>query len=170
MPPGPGPRPDVGLALRLHARADEVFARDKELSQAYKDRQSRLRLMNDFYNKYKPKELADVKVLYLHGHGPGLLHAKTPVRTLEDLFAGQDVILDGCDGSTPFVMRLTDLGAVRVFDQRTLEEVGGLAEAFLGALVQVIAPLQAEVARGEVVTLFVRLDDHRVERMGDFGE
>lgn len=35
--------------LRLHARADEVFARDKELSQAYKDRQSRLRLMNDFY-------------------------------------------------------------------------------------------------------------------------
>lgn len=35
--------------LNLHARADDVFARDKELSEAYKQRQSRLRLMNDFY-------------------------------------------------------------------------------------------------------------------------
>ena len=43
------------------------------------------RLVNDFYAKFKPKELDDVKVLYLHGHGPGLLHTKSPVRTLEDL-------------------------------------------------------------------------------------
>jgi hypothetical protein len=35
--------------LKLHARADDVFARDRELSGAYKERQSRLRLMNDFY-------------------------------------------------------------------------------------------------------------------------
>ncbi len=34
------------------------------------------------------------------------------------LASGDAVILDGCDGSTPFVMRLSDLGAVRVFDQR----------------------------------------------------
>ncbi|MGB8859675.1 MAG: hypothetical protein WCC60_10485 [Ilumatobacteraceae bacterium] len=32
------------------------------------------------------------------------------------LASGDAVILDGCDGSTPFVMRLTDLGDVRVFD------------------------------------------------------
>lgn len=37
------------LNLRLHSRADDVFARDTELSDAYKERQSRLRLMNDFY-------------------------------------------------------------------------------------------------------------------------
>lgn len=35
------------------------------------------------------------------------------------LASGDAVILDGCDGSTPFVMRLSDLGPVRVFDQRT---------------------------------------------------
>ena len=72
------------------------------------------RLMNDFYNKFKPKELADVKVLYLHGHGPGLLHAKTPVRTLEDL-KGMKIRATGTTakivtalGATPVAMPMSD--------------------------------------------------------------
>jgi hypothetical protein len=35
--------------LRLHARSEEVFAADKELAEAHKARQSRLRLIQDFY-------------------------------------------------------------------------------------------------------------------------
>jgi TRAP-type C4-dicarboxylate transport system substrate-binding protein len=42
-------------------------------------------VINDFYKKFQPKELAGVKVLYLHAHGPGLLHSKKPVSKLEDL-------------------------------------------------------------------------------------
>jgi TRAP-type C4-dicarboxylate transport system substrate-binding protein len=42
-------------------------------------------VINDFYAQYRPKELADVKVLYLHAHGPGLLHSIKPVYKLEDL-------------------------------------------------------------------------------------
>jgi len=42
-------------------------------------------VINDFYQQYKPKELADIKVLYLHAHGPGLLHSRKPVYKLEDL-------------------------------------------------------------------------------------
>ena len=34
------------------------------------------------------------------------------------LASGDAVILDACDGSTPFVVRLVDLGDVRVFDPR----------------------------------------------------
>jgi TRAP-type C4-dicarboxylate transport system substrate-binding protein len=41
--------------------------------------------INDFYKKFQPKELSGVKVLYLHAHGPGLLHSKKPVVKLEDL-------------------------------------------------------------------------------------
>jgi hypothetical protein len=37
------------------------------------------KVVNDFYARYQPKELTDVKVLYLHAHGPGLLHTKKPV-------------------------------------------------------------------------------------------
>lgn len=34
------------------------------------------------------------------------------------LASGDAVILDPCDGSTPVVIRLADLGPVRVFDPR----------------------------------------------------
>ena len=34
------------------------------------------------------------------------------------LASGDAVILDACDGSTPFVVRLSDLGDVRIFDPR----------------------------------------------------
>ena len=39
-----------------------------------------------------------------------------PVSALVLLESGDAVILDACDGSTPFVVRLGDLGPVRVFD------------------------------------------------------
>jgi hypothetical protein len=44
--------PDLGVPsinLALHARADEVFARDPEFAAAYKARQARLKTMQDFY-------------------------------------------------------------------------------------------------------------------------
>jgi hypothetical protein len=48
----PGSLPPLGVPavnLALHARADEVFAKDKELAAAKKARQARLKLMQDFY-------------------------------------------------------------------------------------------------------------------------
>jgi len=41
--------------------------------------------VNEFIKKFNPKELDEVKVMYLHGHGPGILHTKKEVKTLEDL-------------------------------------------------------------------------------------
>ncbi len=43
------------------------------------------RLINAFYKKFKPKELDDVKVLYLDAHGPGLIQTKKPISKLEDI-------------------------------------------------------------------------------------
>ena len=41
---------------------------------------------DDFYRKFKPKELADTHVLYMHAHIPGAITTvKKPVRTLEDI-------------------------------------------------------------------------------------
>ncbi len=41
---------------------------------------------NDFYQKFKPAELDDVHLLYLHAHGPGVIFTtKKPVNKLEDL-------------------------------------------------------------------------------------
>ena len=44
------------------------------------------RMMNAYYEKFKPKELDEVKVMYLHSVGPGNLHTRSkPVAKLEDL-------------------------------------------------------------------------------------
>ena len=39
----------------------------------------------EFYNKWKPKELDDVKVLYFLATGPGWMHSKKPIRKVEDM-------------------------------------------------------------------------------------
>ena len=48
----PGLVPDLGVPtvnLMLHSRAEDVFAKDKDFGAAYKERQTRLRMMQDFY-------------------------------------------------------------------------------------------------------------------------
>lgn len=43
-------------------------------------------IINEVNDKFKPKELSDVKVMYLHAHGPGILHTKkTPIHKMADL-------------------------------------------------------------------------------------
>ncbi len=43
------------------------------------------RTANAFYQKFQPKELEQVKLLYLHAHGPGLLHTKKPVKSMAEM-------------------------------------------------------------------------------------
>lgn len=43
-------------------------------------------VINGLYEKFKPKEMQDVHVCYLFGHGPGLIHTtSTPVHKVEDM-------------------------------------------------------------------------------------
>ena len=42
-------------------------------------------MINGFYAKFKPKEYDETHVLYLHAHGPGIVHTKKPVNKLEDM-------------------------------------------------------------------------------------
>ncbi len=43
-------------------------------------------VVNSVYKKFKPKELSDTKVMYLHAHGPGLVHTKgKAVRRIGDM-------------------------------------------------------------------------------------
>jgi TRAP-type transport system periplasmic protein len=51
----------------------------------YKNGLQATRLINAYYQKFHPKEFDDTQVMYLHAHGPGILHTKKPVAKLEDL-------------------------------------------------------------------------------------
>jgi len=43
------------------------------------------RLANEFYKQFKPKEFDDIKVMFFHAQGPGILHTRKPVKNLEEL-------------------------------------------------------------------------------------
>jgi TRAP-type transport system periplasmic protein len=57
------------------------------------------KLINALYQKFKPKELDDVHVLYFHAHGPGLFSTKKQIAKMEDL-KSQRIKCDGVSAKT----------------------------------------------------------------------
>ena len=76
---------DLGMSVFAYNRGRFPVMEAADLPLGYPDGVVATRTVNDFYRIVQPEELEDVKVLYLHAHGPGLLHTKMPVRSLEDL-------------------------------------------------------------------------------------
>lgn len=76
---------DIGESCFAYTRGKFPMMETLDLPLGYKSGVSATNLANAFYEKYQPKELADVKVLWLHAHGPGILHTKKPVYKLEDM-------------------------------------------------------------------------------------
>ena len=72
------------------------------------------KMVNEFYVKFQPKELDETKIMFFICHGPGLLHTKKPVRTLEEL-KGMKIRSTGMStkivfalGATPVAMPMTE--------------------------------------------------------------
>jgi TRAP-type C4-dicarboxylate transport system substrate-binding protein len=76
---------DIGMSVFAYTRGRFPVMEACDLPLGYPSGKVATRVVNDYYSAVKPKELDDVKVLYFHAHGPGLLHTKKPVRTLDDL-------------------------------------------------------------------------------------
>ena len=76
---------DIGMSAFAYNRQLFPAMEAINFSIGYPSAKVATSVINDFYKKFRPKELSDVKVLYLHAHGPGLLHSKKPVYKLEDL-------------------------------------------------------------------------------------
>ena len=76
---------DIGMSCFAYTRGRFPVMEVVDLPFGYPNGQVATHVVNEFSKKIRPKELDDVKVLYIHAHGPGLLHTKKPVRRLEDL-------------------------------------------------------------------------------------
>lgn len=76
---------NIGAAALSYTRGRFPLMEAIDLPLGYKSGLAATRLINAFYKKFRPRELNDVKVLYFHAIGPGILHTRKPVRTLEDL-------------------------------------------------------------------------------------
>ncbi|MBW2561389.1 MAG: C4-dicarboxylate ABC transporter substrate-binding protein, partial [Deltaproteobacteria bacterium] len=76
---------DIGMSCFAYTRGRFPVMAAVDLPHGYPDGRVATRVANEFAKTMAPKELDDVKVLYIHAHGPGLLSTKKPVRVLEDI-------------------------------------------------------------------------------------
>jgi TRAP-type C4-dicarboxylate transport system substrate-binding protein len=76
---------DLGFSLFAYTRGRFPVMAAVDLPMGYPNGKVASMVAQEFAKDFNPKELNDVKVLYLHAHGPGILHTKKPVRKLEDL-------------------------------------------------------------------------------------
>jgi TRAP-type C4-dicarboxylate transport system substrate-binding protein len=76
---------DIGMSVVSYTRGRFPLTEVIDLPLGYKNGLAATKLVNAYYKRFKPKEFDDTKVMYLHAHGPGILHTKKPVAKLEDL-------------------------------------------------------------------------------------
>ncbi len=76
---------DVGMSCFAYTRGRFPAMEAVDLPLGYTTGTVASHVINDFFNKFRPKELKNVKILFLHAHGAGILHSKKPVYKLEDV-------------------------------------------------------------------------------------
>jgi len=78
---------DIGMSVLAYTRGKFPLTEVIDLPIGIKSGLAATKLINEYYNKFKPKEFDGTKVMYLHAHGPGFLHTKRrdEVNRLEDL-------------------------------------------------------------------------------------
>jgi TRAP-type transport system periplasmic protein len=77
---------DIGLSVLGYTRGRFPVMEVIDLPLGHGNGRVATAVINDVYEQIQPKELLDTQVMYLHAHGPGLVHTrKKAVRRLEDL-------------------------------------------------------------------------------------
>ncbi len=77
---------DIGESVLAYTRGKFPLTEVVDLPLGGKSGTALTRMINEYYKKFQPKEFANVKVLYLHAHGPGILHfGKKTVTKMEDV-------------------------------------------------------------------------------------
>jgi len=76
---------DIGESVLGYTRGKFPLSEVVDLPLGIKSGLVASRLAEAYYKKFTPKEFDEVKVMYLHAHGPGIMHTRTPVRKLEDV-------------------------------------------------------------------------------------
>jgi len=76
---------DIGMSCFAYTRGRFPLLEGLDLPLGYPTGLSATQAANVIIQEFKPKELDDVKLLYIHAHGPGILASKKPVQTLKQM-------------------------------------------------------------------------------------
>ncbi len=98
---------DVGNVCTSYNKGKFPLSEAGDLPLGHKSGSIATRMFNEYYKKFNPKDMSDVKPMHFHGQSPPITHTKKLVNKLEDL-KGMRIRL-GVDPSIA-----TNLGAVPV--------------------------------------------------------
>ncbi len=163
---------DIAMSCFAYTRGRFPTMEAVDLPMGYANGLQATRAANDFYQTLKPAELSDVQVMYLHAHGPGLLHTRRPVQTLEDL-KGMKIRSTGLSAKI-----VEALGAVPVAkpQNETYENLQkGVVEGTFGPIEVLKGWRQAEVIKsttecqavGYTTTMFVVMNRQKWDALSD---
>ena len=81
---------DVGQTLAAYSAGrfllTEVLAQPIGYTSGYQATKT----CNEYYKKFKPKEFDDTKIMYIHGHGPGMFQTVKAISSVDDHQGPQD--------------------------------------------------------------------------------
>lgn len=106
---------DLGTSVFSYTAGKFPLTEVTDLPLGFRTGLQATKVINEYYRKFRPKELDEVKMLYLYGIAPGFLMTKSkPVKTLEDL-KGMKIRSTGTGakivshlGATAVAMPITD--------------------------------------------------------------
>jgi TRAP-type C4-dicarboxylate transport system substrate-binding protein len=76
---------DLGMSCFAYTPGRFTLLEGLDLPLGYPNGLTATRIATQMVEKYAPQEVSDVKVLYVHAHGPGILASKKPVSKLEEV-------------------------------------------------------------------------------------
>jgi TRAP-type transport system periplasmic protein len=85
---------DMGMSCMSYTRGKFPLSEVIDLPLGYKTGVGATKLINLFYEKFKPKEYNETEIMYFMAHSPGILHSKKPIYKLEDI-KGQKIRSSG---------------------------------------------------------------------------
>ena len=89
---------DIGMTVLAYSRGRFPVAAAIDLPMGYTSGVQATNIANGVLEKFDPEEFKDTELMFLHAHGPGLLHTRDKeVRTLED-FKGLKIRGTGTSG------------------------------------------------------------------------
>ncbi|HEY3275477.1 MAG TPA: TRAP transporter substrate-binding protein [Syntrophorhabdaceae bacterium] len=76
---------DIGQNLLAYAPGRLPLSEVLQQPLGYTSGYQATKLANAYFQKFKPKEFDDVKVMYLHGAAPGIFHTKKVINSIDDI-------------------------------------------------------------------------------------
>lgn len=101
---------DIGMSCFAYTRGRFPLLEGLDLPLGYPNGMAATRIATQVTQEFNPKELQDVKLLYVHAHGPGILASRKPVSSIKDM-SGMKIRATGLSakivqrlGGTPVAM------------------------------------------------------------------